>query len=1009
VNCGGGTIAGGGGTYHPPIVIVTPPACSVCARVTLRIEQEAVMTRDAFRVLLDLSNPLLTPAQEVHADLILRDPSGALATPLFGIGSPVVSGLIGPSNNLVLLPAASGRLTWLVVPGPDAASNGPVVYTVSGTLTYRQDGFLVRIPLAPVAITVLPTARLQADYFLQRDVFSDDPFTAELESAEPFSLGVLVNNFGHGTARNLRIASAQPLIVENERGLIIDFDIIGTQVGNAPINPSLTVDFGNVASGETAVGRWLMTASLQGLFTDYKASFEHLDELGNPRLSLVERVALHEMIHLVSDDRPGADALFDFLVNDVPDERDLPDTLFLSHGNAEPVTALSQGSVTGTLAAGGGSLQLRLTNAPPGWVYLRLPDPGNGQYRLVRVERTNGVALPTENFWLTDRTFIGGGQRPIRENILHLVEHSAVGSYTLVYTRVSDATPPASQVNALTAASYPDFAVSWNGEDNEGGSGLASFDVYVATGANAFTLWLANTTLRGAIYHGELGRCYSFYSRATDFAGNREAAPGTPDAQTCAVLTNTSPSLVLATNLFFTNENEIFSARATAVDAEAPPQALTFSLVQAPAGARIDRDSGVITWPTGEAHGDSSNPFTVQVTDNGVPPMSAQKSFTVIVSDVNLPPILRAVPNQVVDVDKLLVVTNEAVDLDLPKQGVTFSLATSPAVGATISNGVVRWRPGKEWANSNVLFTVTATDTGRPPLSDSSSFTVFVTDYLALGAGRAVVRTNHSTNVLLTVYSSGGVSSLDFSLAWPCDKLTNVGLIPVSGVTFSLADPDGCSRRVTADLSDPGGLIGTADIGSIWVTGIATQSAFAFLELAQASAINLSGSNVPTVVTYAGRVVVVAREPLLEAERHANGGKFLTLYGIPGSSYQLLWTNALPRYRSGWPQAWRVGLSEPWETTEVVSDWPYLFFDAYEFTADPPLLEVQPPANQLLGDLLLFGIPKASYKIESTTDLSGQSGWGIFLPRVTLETSFQLIEGVVPSNPPRRFRAIRQP
>ena len=86
----------------------------------------------------------------------------------------------------------------------------------------------------------MPDARLELKYFQQRDVYSDDPFTLEVEPAEPFALGLIVKNNGAGAARNFRITSAQPKIVENEKGLLIDFKIIGTQVGTQALAPTLT-------------------------------------------------------------------------------------------------------------------------------------------------------------------------------------------------------------------------------------------------------------------------------------------------------------------------------------------------------------------------------------------------------------------------------------------------------------------------------------------------------------------------------------------------------------------------------------------------------------------------------------------------------------------------------------------------------------------------------------------------------------------------------------------------
>ena len=62
------------------------------------------------------------------------------------------------------------------------------------------------------------------DYFLPVDVYGDDAFTPEVEPAVPFSLGLRVNNSGHGMAKSLKIDSVQPKIVENEQGLLMGFN-----------------------------------------------------------------------------------------------------------------------------------------------------------------------------------------------------------------------------------------------------------------------------------------------------------------------------------------------------------------------------------------------------------------------------------------------------------------------------------------------------------------------------------------------------------------------------------------------------------------------------------------------------------------------------------------------------------------------------------------------------------------------------------------------------------------
>ncbi len=102
----------------------------------------------------------------------------------------------------------------------------------------------------------------------------------------------------------------------------------------------------------------------------------------------------------------------------------------------------------------------------------------------------------------------------------------------------TDTTAPTSSVAALPSQVTSPFEVSWSGSD--GGtwvSGLANHDIYVSDNGGASALWLDHTTDTSADYDGVGGHTYAFYSRARDKAGNVEAAPATPDAQTTVAAT----------------------------------------------------------------------------------------------------------------------------------------------------------------------------------------------------------------------------------------------------------------------------------------------------------------------------------------------------------------------------------------------------------------------------------------------------------------------------------------
>ena len=96
-----------------------------------------------------------------------------------------------------------------------------------------------------------------------------------------------------------------------------------------------------------------------------------------------------------------------------------------------------------------------------------------------------------------------------------------------------DSEAPSSHVLTLPAVQAGlGFPVGWNGTDDVGGSGIASYTVYVSDNGGAFTPWLVNTSETSATYTGKSGHLYSFYSVATDHVGNTELKPAAAEAST---------------------------------------------------------------------------------------------------------------------------------------------------------------------------------------------------------------------------------------------------------------------------------------------------------------------------------------------------------------------------------------------------------------------------------------------------------------------------------------------
>ncbi len=426
----------------------------------MQTEQEAVITRRAFEAALQLTNDSADSEdilENVSVVINIEDSDGLNLNDRFGFDEPVLQNISDVSGTGVVMPETTASATWLILPTDEAApTSGPTEYFVSGVLSYVQDGGQVTVPLYPVRIEVWPDASLFFKYFLQSPVYSDNPFSPEVEPAEPFSLGLMVTNAGLGTADNLRITSGQPQIIENKAGLLVSFEMIGAQVGKQQVSPSLTIDLGDVAPNQTAVARWLMISSLQGCFEQYEATFEHVNSLGDPRLSLIEGVDIYELNHVVLLDEPASDGLPDFLVNDpesvvkcdpanpgVPGPNDdFPDVIHVSDNTILPVLLELEAVHDGPITEMDLNAEVTAEVSGTGWIYFRLEDSGGDLYRLVQVVRN--LPLPVKmlsvgdigNAWTTHRWLPFDGPPTDREDRLHLLDYlpsPGPASYTLTY------------------------------------------------------------------------------------------------------------------------------------------------------------------------------------------------------------------------------------------------------------------------------------------------------------------------------------------------------------------------------------------------------------------------------------------------------------------------------------------------------------------------------------------------------------------------------------------------
>ena len=344
------------------------------------------------------------------------------------------------AGGLSISAGGTGSAMVRFIPERGAAPTEEKLYRFGGTVTYIDpfSGEQATVRLTPVSLTVSPSPYLHLDYFVQRDVYADDPFTDVVEASMPAELAVLVRNNGGGEARNVRISSIQPETVRNEKGLLAafrlqDYTDIRSALDGSTANLAISdVNLGNIDPGAAKVAQWWLTSSIEGHFTGMSATVAPLNSWNTPDTALVDSsVGTHKLVRSIVAD---GDALPDFLTSEEGDLYGRPDTIYTAAGEVLDVhagTAHPEGSPH--LIGPEVTLQVTITPARSGWNYAELALSGLFRYEIAKIERADGSEVPLRNAWITDRSF-RDGLTPLLVERLHVVDEFASNdavSYTV--------------------------------------------------------------------------------------------------------------------------------------------------------------------------------------------------------------------------------------------------------------------------------------------------------------------------------------------------------------------------------------------------------------------------------------------------------------------------------------------------------------------------------------------------------------------------------------------------
>lgn len=421
-----------GAAYEKFIDNLDVASASVCANVEMKFAQTAVLTRQAFEGTLTIGNDMTSEIKDISVNLDVTDENGKVATSHeMQMNIEETTGFTGTMNDgLALTAKSSGVIKVKYIPTKYAAPEESMKYVFSGTVSYYDTStdLVVTRDIVPVVMTVNPSPILELNYFMQRDVLGDDPLTKDVvEPSKDAEFSILINNNGYGDANNLQFYTNAPEITVNEKGIDWKFWMTGASLNGETTTMQLggsdVVDFGNIHAHGSAYAQWYFRSSLLGHFTSYDTSVTHLTSYGNPDLSLIDKVSIHELTRSIQPEMSNENKVA-FLVNDITDSEDIPDAMYFTDGKVENVYKVENAKIdmnTGKTAV------LNITPSALGWNYGCIADPTGGKAQLNKITRKDGVQIPLRNFWQTDRT-LRDGKEPLYENVIHFVDECVSSS-----------------------------------------------------------------------------------------------------------------------------------------------------------------------------------------------------------------------------------------------------------------------------------------------------------------------------------------------------------------------------------------------------------------------------------------------------------------------------------------------------------------------------------------------------------------------------------------------------
>ena len=246
---------------------------------------------------------------------------------------------------------------------------------------------------------------------------------------------------------------------------------------------------------------------------------------------------------------------------------------------------------------------------------------------------------------------------------------------------------------------------------------------------------------------------------------------GSPNLSTTQTVTievreiNRPPQLTPLFDVSLGVNESLTNVVARATDPDRPTNVLRYRLIEAPAGMTIDVQSGVITY---QAQTAGVFPVTVEVFDDGTPPLTDRTSFRVLVSQPQdrAPTFAPALSNQTIIEEVAWSYALPGVSR-FPGQSISYRALRTLPEGMTLSPaGLLSWTPTEQQGPHLYTVAVEVFDTSKPAQATQAMF-----DIRVLEANRP------------PVWTDPGAQTIDEEVLW--------------SKTFFASDPDWPANSLT--------------------------------------------------------------------------------------------------------------------------------------------------------------------------------------------------------------------